>query len=210
MCILLLLAFPLLHIFTEYEKLKVIVNSYGIFAPLIFSLLVALQVFFAPIPGQVAGIMGGYLFGTFLGTFYGMIGILLGSIIAFLLSRKFGKPLVEKFIDKSTLKKFNRFIEKRGAFTLFLLYLIPLLPDDSFCYLAGLTKIKLKTFLLVSLFGRLPGFLILNAFGEGLTSFSGEIMWAIFIIFLVISFVVYFNLKKLEKFMFKLTHLKKN
>ena len=87
---------PLMEIFSNPDKIRNYIKSFGIFAPLIFIGIVILQVLFAPIPGQVAGIAGGYIFGVYLGILYSMIGLIIGSFIVFYLARKFGRTFVEK------------------------------------------------------------------------------------------------------------------
>ena|SRR3989344_8936292 len=59
---------PLTNIFSDKENVKEFVLGFGIFAPIIFILVIALQVLLAPIPGQVAGLAGGFIFGAALGT----------------------------------------------------------------------------------------------------------------------------------------------
>jgi len=210
MALLLLAAYPLIPLFTQPEKLREIIEGFGVFAPVVFAFLVAAQVFFAPIPGQVAGAAGGYLFGTVLGTLYSMLGLIIGSSLAFLLAKKLGEPLVEKFVDPTTLKKFNSIVEKRGMITLFFLYLLPAIPDDALCYIAGLTKMNFRAFLAVSTLGRLPGFLVLNAIGDGIASSSGIIIWIIFGFIMIFSLIVFLNMERLEKAFVRLTERIRN
>ncbi len=216
-----ILAFLLL-IFSIYlltlllgEKIKPIIKNplavrefvlkFKILSPIVFILLVALQVIFAPIPGQVIGIASGYIFGTVFGTLFCILGLLLGSFLAFLLSRKFGRPFVEKIISKEKISKLDNKVLKYGLFPLFLVYLLPTFPDDLICFLAGLSKIKTKDFLFISTIGRLPGFLVLNLIGAGLLSPQNQkISILIFVLVSIFSFLVYLNKNKIEKLIFRI------
>ncbi len=51
--------------------------------------------------------------------------------------------------------------------TFFMIFLLPALPDDAVCFLAGLTKLKLLPLTLVSLLGRAPGMAVLSLTGAG-------------------------------------------
>ena len=51
------------------------------------------------------------------------------------------------------LMKFN---SKKAMILIFLFYLIPGLPKDLCSYVAGLSEMKLKAFLIISLIGRTP------------------------------------------------------
>lgn len=80
----------------------------------------------------------------------------LGASIAFLLSRYiFGESIQNRFQDH--LASFNAALEADGAFYLFTLRLIPLVPFFVINVVMGLTKLPLRTFWLVSQAGMLPG-----------------------------------------------------
>lgn len=98
------------------------------------------------------------------GWFFGLLpGILLasfastsGATIAFLVSRfLLRESIVARFGDRLT--KFNRALEKEGAFYLFLLRLVPAVPFFVINAVMGLTPIKPRTFWWVSQLGMLPG-----------------------------------------------------
>jgi uncharacterized membrane protein YdjX (TVP38/TMEM64 family) len=83
----------------------------------------------------------------------------LGASIAFVLSRYiFGTSLQEKFKDR--LASFNQALGKDGAFYLFTLRLIPVVPFFVINVVMGLTRLPLKTFWLVSQLGMLPGTMV--------------------------------------------------
>lgn len=52
-------------LFSDREKSKAFISSFGMGAPVIFILFQILQVLFAPVPGEASGFIGGYIFGTF-------------------------------------------------------------------------------------------------------------------------------------------------
>lgn len=160
---------PLWTFFSDQDHAKQSIESAGIFGPLIFIFMQIIQVVVAPVPGQVAGLIGGYLFGPYLGVLYSIIGATIGFALVFAVSRKFGRPLVERFFDKKHIDKFDFITKKNGGMALFLIFLLPAFPDDLICYLAGLTKIPIRTLILISIAGRLPGYLLLSFTGNGLT-----------------------------------------
>ena len=94
-----------LFLFNNPQGVRDFVNGYGVLAPLIFILLHLVQMIVSPIPGQFVGLASGYIFGWFWGTIYTLIGVTLGSFIAIYLSRKFGRPFVERVIAKNSLDK---------------------------------------------------------------------------------------------------------
>lgn len=177
------------YLFSDVNKIKSFVSQFELLAPLVFILLVVLQVFFAPIPGQLIGIASGYLFGAVFGTVYSMIGLVVGSYLAFLSSRYLGRPFVEKVVEKQTLEKFDSFSKTSGSFVLFLAFLLPFFPDDALCFIGGLSEVKLKKLVLVAFIGRFPGFLVLNLLGAGFFNLkTGIALVATIIVFLIFSY----------------------
>ena len=80
-------------------------NYSGIVGVLIFTFIQALQVVIAVIPP--IQVVGGVLFGWFWGGLLSFLGTLLGTMAIFVLVKKFGRPIVEAFVDEKQLKKFK-------------------------------------------------------------------------------------------------------
>lgn len=87
----------------------------------------------------------------------------------FVLARRLGRPIVERLFSRSIVAKYDDLVRRRGPLVLFLIYLLPAFPDDVISFIAGLTPIRLRTLILVSLAGRLPGYVVLNWAGDGLS-----------------------------------------
>ncbi len=156
-----------LHVFfVDKKRVITFVNSFHPYDEIVFMLLQILQVVAAPIPGEATGLIGGYLYGPFLGTIYSTIGLTIGSWIAFVLARFFGLPLVEKAVNPSILQKYDYFLEHRGAWVSFLLFLIPGFPKDYLCYIMGMSHMITWHFLVISTAGRLLGTILLSVTGS--------------------------------------------
>jgi uncharacterized membrane protein YdjX (TVP38/TMEM64 family) len=160
----------LVHFFSSKTRVNRFVASFGPYAPVTFIGLQALQVLIAPIPGELTGFIGGYLFGILPGFLYSTLGLTAGSLLAFLIARRFGLPLIRRFIAKEIMDKFDYLMEHQGAFFSFIFFLIPGLPKDYFCYLLGLSPMHIITFFLVCTIGRLPGTLLLSLQGQAVRS----------------------------------------
>lgn len=141
-------------------------DSLGPAAFLGFIILQALQVVAAPIPGEATGLLGGFLYGKLLGVVLSTIGLTLGSYMAFALSRAFGRPFVERFVSPSTMKRFDYLLHHKGAFLVFLLFLIPGFPKDYLCYILGLGHLSTIEFLVIGGTGRLFGTILLTLGGD--------------------------------------------
>jgi len=190
---------PLFALFSDTDRLHSLVEDAGAWGPLLFIALQILQVFFAPIPGQVTGFAGGYLFGTVLGTAYTLIGAVIGFTLIFILARKLGRPFVEYFVSKKVLDKFDYIANTKGVFVLFLIFLLPAFPDDIICYIAGLTTIRIRILVLIATLGRLPGYLVLSFSGSGVADNNFRTVVIILSVVLVISIMAYWQRDRLER-----------
>jgi uncharacterized membrane protein YdjX (TVP38/TMEM64 family) len=145
-------------LFSSTEGLRAWVAGTGALAPLVFVAIQALQVIVFIIPGEVPQIAGGYLFGPWLGSLLSIGGILVGSTIDFFLARFAGTPFVRALFPADQVDRLGRLLGTRGArVAFFLLFLIPGIPKDILCYVAGLSPMRFLFFAGASTLGRLPG-----------------------------------------------------
>lgn len=195
-----------LHLFfKDTSHLIEFINSFGTLSVVVFVGIQILQVIFAPIPGEVTGFIGGYIYGSVLGTIYSTIGLTVGSWLAFMLARFFGLPFVEKVVSRDTMQKYDYFMEHQGKLVTFIFFLIPGFPKDSLCYVLGLSHIRTKTFLFVSVIGRLLGTAMLSVSGDmaRCDQYAGlGVLAAISVIFCIIAYFYR------DKWLHKLRHKK--
>ncbi|WP_123621641.1 TVP38/TMEM64 family protein [Halorubrum sp. CSM-61] len=185
---------------TDVEALRAWLRQFGVLAPLVFIALQALQVVVAPIPGQVVALVAGYLFGPVAGTVYSLTGVLIGSAVAFSLAKRYGRSFVEDVLHEDVIARFDGFVETVGVPGLFAFVIIPGLPDDAVCFLSGLTKWSLPTFIAVISVGRLPAYVFTVYAGGELA--SGQFRSAIALIALVVvaSVVGYYKQEAVRDF----------
>jgi uncharacterized membrane protein YdjX (TVP38/TMEM64 family) len=154
------------RLFLCKDKLMHFLESLGPWASVVFVFLQAFQVVAAPIPGEATGLLGGFIFGPWLGILLSTIGLTLGSYIAFALARGLGRPFVERFAAPTSLERFDYLLHHKGAFLVFLLFLIPGFPKDALCYVLGLGHLSTMEFLLIGGVGRLLGTVLLTLEGN--------------------------------------------
>ena len=145
--------------FREYLR------SFGAGGWLVMLGLQILQVFIALIPGEIVESAAGYAFGPWLGTAICYLGIGMASTLIFTLTRRYGVKLVEVFVSREKINEL-RFLntEQKRNTLIFLLFFIPGTPKDLLTYFVGLTDIRLRTFLLLSMVARIPS-VITSTFG---------------------------------------------
>ena len=155
-CLILFLVGLRTGIFTDASKMERLLTACGIWAPLVFVVIQAIQVVVPILPGAVGCVFGVVFFGPLFGFIYNYIGICIGSIMAFLLARHYGIIFVKGITGTRFYDKYEKFLEKENQFEKLFAFLIffPVAPDDFLCYLAGVSKMSLKNFTGIILLGK--------------------------------------------------------
>ena len=152
----------------DAEPFKDWVEARGAFGVLVFILVMALSVLFAPIPNVPIFIAAGLAWGPVLGTVYCMAGLTLGSAIAFQVSRTFGRKHVTKLIGRKYARKIDRLVGNMGGRVVFLTRLMPGVNFDWISFVAGMTAVPFKTFIIFSFLGMIPPTALTVVMGDGL------------------------------------------
>ncbi len=149
--------------FTNQEAIRAVLERAGIWAPAVFLLIHFMQILVPVIPGGAALTVGVIMFGPFWGFLYNMIGNCGGSLIAFLLARRLGRAFVEHFADEEQIAKYEqKLTQSEKGFTAFfaVAILLPFMPDDLLCMIAGLSKMPTRRFLLILCLLKIPTILV--------------------------------------------------
>ena len=190
----------------DRDRVHAFLDSLGPLSFIGFILLQTLQVVAAPVPGEVTGMLGGFLYGPYLGIFLSTIGLTLGSWINFALSKTFGRPFADKFVSKKTMDKYDYLLHHKGAFLVFVLFLIPGFPKDLLCYILGLGHLTTREFLIISTVGRFGGTVLLTLGGTYLRHqqyYRFSVLLGIAIVIIFLSMVYKDKLERL----FRIWHI---
>jgi len=129
--------------FASVETFQAYIGSFGLLGPVILTVVIL-----PVLPVFLGCVAGAGMFGVWGGFWCNYIGISAGSLIAFALARRFGVELVRKMVPMEKYDACVRWVTKKKSYTviLFLVILLPLAPDDFFCYFSGLTGMSAKRF----------------------------------------------------------------
>jgi uncharacterized membrane protein YdjX (TVP38/TMEM64 family) len=123
------------------------------------------QTIIAPIPGQVVNFVAGYIYGPWAGLLYSWIGMVIGIGIAMAIGRYAARPVVERLVSSAVLFKMDRLAAGKGIPFFVLMFIIPGLPDDVLCFVAGMTRLPLRILWPVAAVARAPGLLVATFLG---------------------------------------------
>ena len=180
------------------EDLRAFIDSRGSFwAPVIFIVLQAMQVFLLPLPGVLTVGAGVLLFGAWETCLYSYIGILLGSVVAFAVGRVVGYRAAAWLVGKESLDKWLQKVKGKDRRLLTVMFILPIFPDDILCFVAGLSTMTWKYFIVMQLISRAISVVLTSLSVAGLvipyTEWWGILCWILIGIAIVALFILLYK-----------------
>lgn len=163
-----LIYFGLTRIDLPLESIKNVIESRPIAGPVIFIFATIVAIVVAPFSTFPLIPLAVFVFGTWASWLYLVIGWNIGGLMAFYLSRRYGRWLVGKMIDiRSVDKLISKYFSKDKKTFWRVLILRMMIPVDILSYALGITKVKTPTYLIATLIGLFP-FSFVWVFAPGL------------------------------------------
>ena len=160
---------PIVKTIGDPASFRVWIDARGIWGKLLFIGLLILQVAVAFIPGEPFELAAGYAFGAVWGTILVWIGLALGTTVVFLFVRKVGIKAVEVFFPRERINSLKYLKDEKALnAAAFVLFLIPGTPKDLLTYAAGLTKIRLLPWVVLTSIARIPSIVTSTISGNAL------------------------------------------
>jgi uncharacterized membrane protein YdjX (TVP38/TMEM64 family) len=122
------------------DRVRDAVRSWGRLAPLVYTLIVVVEVVVAPIPGTLLYVPGGAIFGWFHGGTLSLIGNVIGAAIGSLVGGLIGERMFGE-VDRGTIGRYRERLQAQGLWVVLLLRLNPLTSSDLVSYAAGLAGV---------------------------------------------------------------------
>lgn len=191
---------PLVKFLKEPERFRSWVDERGFWGKVAFIGMVVMKVVVAVIPGEPFELAAGYAFGVWEGLLLCMIGITIGSMIVFSLVKKFGVSIIRVFFSQERIDGMKLLhTSKKGNIILSIVYIVPGTPKDFLNYCAGLTTIKLPTWLFVCSIGRIPSIITSTISGDAFVQkryFFGILIYVVTFLVGLIGVLVYNKVTK--------------
>lgn len=148
------------------------VHSLGMLGAAVYAIIYVLATVLM-IPGSVLTLSAGFLYGALWGTILVSPASVLGSTLAFLLGRSFARKWIQRRIaQNSRFAAIDDAVGENGFKVVFLLRLSPIFPFALLNYALGLTRVRLRDYVLGSFLGMLPGTFLYVYFGSSVANLA--------------------------------------
>jgi len=168
--------------FANLDAITTSMQRAGIWGPIALFALFVFQVFLAFIPGQVLMVACGYLYGFWWGFLLSWLSLAAGGELAFVLARRYGRPFAERWISPQVLARWDKAAAGQGITFFAFSLVLPFIPNDAMCYVAGLGKISRPRFVIANLLGRGMACALTSVAG----AFGGQISWPVWVVVLTV------------------------
>ncbi|MEG0641079.1 MAG: TVP38/TMEM64 family protein [Clostridium sp.] len=158
----------------------------------IYMFLNLIRPLFIIIPVWIFGVVAGVIYGPILGIIYSLIGIFISATVAFYFARFVGRDFIGAMIGDKLHRVDNK-LEQNGFKFLFIMRISVVCPFDPLSFMAGISRMKYKTYITSTMLGVIPETIAFNYLGIGLKSilsFKVIIILFIIIILVIIPFVI--------------------
>lgn len=143
-------------IYIDQETIRSYVVDKGFLSYIIFGIFEYLYVVFVPLYNTAVHLMAGYIFGGEIGWLINFIATTAGLITIIYLVKRWGRPFLEKMVSKELLDKYDNGTKVIAPMLLFLIYVLPLFPDDEFTYIiAASNKVSFGRYVLPIILGNI-------------------------------------------------------
>lgn len=123
-------------------------------------ILLVVQCVVSPIPSEPIMVAAGFVYGPRSGFALSWLGVCLGAVLCFVLARRYGRPLAERFVRSERLGALDARLAAQGLAATFLVVLgLRLFAFGSFdvlSYACGLVRFPFPWFLVATLLGAVP------------------------------------------------------
>lgn len=197
----LILLFTVVAFFVDLEALQKIIESAGIWGPIVYVLAKSSVVIFAPLSGTPLYILSVPVFGFWTGLGYSLLGDFIGATVTFYLSRFFGQPVIKHFTGKKNLKYIESVLDIMSTYKGFIsIRFATLTTPEIASYAAGLTKLRFRDFIFIHMLVDLIPVLVMMSPGlvisQKLPAWSGAFIIGGAVIVTVASMIVFVRMVK--------------
>ncbi|UOR10357.1 TVP38/TMEM64 family protein [Halobacillus amylolyticus] len=172
------------------EQIRDYILSFGLWGPLLFMGLYTIGPIVA-LPTSILSLAAAFAYGIWPGMLYIVIGATGASITGYFIGHFFSDSVI-KFQETKWAKSIYERMNEKGFLYVLILRLIPIVGFDILSYLAGMARVKIRSFVPATIIGMLPGTFAYSLVGTSLA--SGErsliiIAISVFTALLLITFI---------------------
>ncbi len=159
------------------ERLKSLILSFGLWAPVISAFLMIAQSVVLFLPAFPIFVVNALAFGPIGGAFLSWGSALAGSILCFSIAKILGRPVVQRMVNRVHLETADRALRRYEKHVILVFGFIPVISFDVISYAAGLTLLTYWEFIPLVCIAQIPSALFYTLFVHRIDRGTLDIYW---------------------------------
>lgn len=161
------------------NRLKALILSFGLWAPLISAFLMVAQSVILFLPAFPIFVVNALVFGPFYGLLLSWSSAVAGSVVCFSIAKALGRPVVERLVNKEHLETADRALRRYEKYVILLFGFVPVVSFDVISYAAGLTLLTCWEFLLLVCIAQVPSALFYTLLVHRIDRGTLDVYWIV-------------------------------
>ncbi len=161
------------------ERLRAVILSFGFWAPLISALLMVGQSVILFLPAFPIFVVNALSFGIFWGMLLSWSSAVLGSLLCFSIAKKFGRPAVQRLVNRIHLEAADAALRKYEKYIILPFGFLPVISFDVISYASGLTLLTFWEFLPLVCVAQIPSTLFYSVLVHKIDRGTLDVYWVV-------------------------------
>jgi uncharacterized membrane protein YdjX (TVP38/TMEM64 family) len=161
------------------DRLKSLILSYGVWAPLISATLMVGQSVILILPAFPIFVVNALAFGLFWGLLLSWSSAVLGSITCFAIAKTLGRPVVHRLVNRVHLETADRALRRYEKYIILFFGFVPVISFDVISYAAGLTLLTYWEFIPLVCIAQIPSALFYSLLVHKIDQGTLDVYWVV-------------------------------
>lgn len=170
----------------DVDRLRALVVQAGPAAPVLFTLAYACVTLF-PWPKNVLSALAGAVFGLAIGVALVWGAAMLGALLAFAMARRVDPDALDWATGRHR-DRVHHLLDRNGTQAVLWGRLVPVAPFTAVNYVAGMSSVRARDYVLGTALGIIPGTVVYVAVGTFALARPGLLVWAVLALLLLLLF----------------------
>ncbi len=161
------------------QRLKTLILSFGLWAPLISAFLMIAQSVVLFLPAFPIFVVNALAFGPVWGALLSWGSAVAGSLICFSIAKILGRPVVQRLVNRIHLETADRTLRRYERYIILVFGFVPVISFDVISYAAGLTLLTYWEFIPLVGIAQIPSALFYTLLVHRIDRGALDIYWIV-------------------------------
>ena len=182
----------------DQSKVQNWISELSYWGPIIILVGFIVQMFAFVIPSWLLIVVSILAYGPWKGSALAFGGVLLASVIAYAIGSYLSEYTLQKLLGKKSEEKMKDYLDRCGFWLIAIFRLAPFLSNDTISFVAGLSTMQFRKFILATTLGITPLIGFVAYLGESSDRLKSGLMWASIVSLIGFGLYIWWDQRKAQ------------